>query len=206
MHSISTARRLHDRWREARLVVSRRFLSLPAGLHSIDQMKTSPADRPENQRPSLPRVLAWLAVTTALWAVLSDNSGWYLGLPTVLLATGMAAALNTRPWTLRLKHVPAFGVFFLYNSLRGGWDVARRTLRPSAPVDPVWVRHELQSADPGVCLALSAIVGLLPGTLASHFDETHVHIHLLDGSTDWQGTVQTLERLLIRLSGVEGKH
>lgn len=169
-------------------------------------MKPSPAHRTESQRPSLPRVLAWLAVTTLLWTVLSDNSGWYLGIPTVLLGTGTAAALNTRPWTLRLQHAPAFGLFFLYNSLRGGWDVARRTLRRSAPVAPEWVRHELQSTDPGIRLALSAIVGLLPGTLASHFDETHLHIHLLDRSTDWQGTVQKLERLLIRLSGVEGEN
>lgn len=181
-------------------------LSLSPGLHSIEQMETSPVDRPQSQRPTLPRVLAWLAVTAALWAVLSDNSGWYLGIPTVLLATGMAAAMNTRPWTLRLRHAPAFAGFFLYNSLRGGWDVARRTLRRSVPVDPVWVRHELQSTDPVVCLALSAIVGLLPGTLASHFDETHLHIHLLDGNVDWQGTVRNLEHLLIRLSGVEGKH
>lgn len=200
MHSISTARTLHDRWQQPPA------LSLPAGLHSIKQMKTSPADRPESQRPPLPRVLAWLAVTTVLWAALSGNSGWYLGLPTVLLATGMAAALNTRPWTLRLQHLPAFGSFFLYNSLRGGWDVARRTLRRSMPVAPVWVRHELESTDPGVRLALSAIVGLLPGTLASHFDDTHLHIHLLDEAIDWQDTVQRLERLLIRLSGVEGKH
>lgn len=178
-------------------------MSLPARLHSIERMETSPAHRPESQRPSLSRVLAWLAATALMWAVLSDNSGWYLGVPTILLATGTAAALNTRPWTLRLQHAPAFLLFFLYNSLRGGWDVARRTLRRSAPVAPVWARHELQSADPGVHLALSAIVGLLPGTLASHFDETHLHIHLLDGNTNWQETVQRLEQLLIHLTSAE---
>lgn len=144
-------------------------------------------------------------MTAALWALLSGNSGWYLGVPAVLLATSTAAALNTRPWTLRLQHLPSFSLFFLYNSLRGGWDVARRALRRSAPVAPAWARHELRTEDLGVRLALSAIVGLLPGTLASHFDETHLHIHLLDGGSDWQGTVRRLEQLLIRLSGVEGE-
>lgn len=161
--------------------------------------------RAQTRISPLPRTLAWLAVTTALWTILSGNSGWYLGVPVVLLSTGVAVALNTRPWTLRLQHFPAFVLFFLYNSLRGAWDVARRTLQRSPAVAPTWVRHELASRDRAVHLALSAIVGLLPGTLASHFDETHLHIHLLDGNIDWQGTVQTLERLLVRLSGMEGE-
>lgn len=168
-------------------------------------MRSIPA-RAQTRISPLPRMLAWLVITAALWVLLSGNSGWYLGVPVVLLSTGVAVTLNTRPWTLRLQHLPPFAVFFLYNSLRGGWDVARRTLRRSTAVAPTWVRHELQSRDRGVHLALSAIVGLLPGTLASHFDDTHLHIHLLDGNIDWQGTVQTLERLLMRVSGVAGEH
>ncbi|MEX1198967.1 MAG: Na+/H+ antiporter subunit E [Pseudohongiellaceae bacterium] len=169
-------------------------------------MRSSPARHSKKRRPSLTRILAWLALTTALWTLLSSNSGWYLGIPVVLLATGAAATLNTRPWTLRIQHLPAFALFFLHNSLRGGWDVALRTLRRTAPVAPAWARHELRTEDPAVRLALSAIVGLLPGTLASHFDDTHLHIHLLDENTDWQGTVGKLEQLLIRLSGVERSH
>ncbi len=169
----------------------------------MNPMKPSRARVPTIDGPSLPRLLAWLAVTTLLWAVLSANSGWYLGVPAVLLATATAAALNTRPWTLRLRHLPGFALFFLHNSLLGGWDVARRTLKRSAPVAPAWARHELQSDDPAVRLALSAIVGLLPGTLASHFDEKYLHIHLLDRNTDWQKTVDRLEHQLIRLSGRE---
>ncbi|MGM0631872.1 MAG: Na+/H+ antiporter subunit E [Pseudomonadota bacterium] len=157
-------------------------------------------DRPD-RKFFTPRALAWLLVTTAFWALLSGNSGWYVGLPVILVATATATMLDTRPWSLRPQYIPAFALFFFYNSLLGGWDVARRALRPGMPMDPAWRHYTLHTEDPGVRLALSAIVGLLPGTLASHIEGDTLHIHLLDCNSRWSDTVGALESHLIRVSG-----
>ena len=168
----------------------------------MERMNTSTAhDTSDQRRFSAQRTLAWLLVNTALWTLLSGNGGWYVGVPVILLATATAAVLNTRPWTLRPRHIPAFTLFFLYNSLLGGWDVARRALHPGTPMEPAWRHYQMQSHDPGVRLALSAIVGLLPGTLASHMDGRTLHVHLLDRNTRWTETVRALEAHLMRLAG-----
>lgn len=161
-------------------------------------------DRIRHPTP-VPRILAWLLITAALWALLSNNQGWYIGIPVIVMATGTATLLNTRPWTLRPRYLPAFALFFLYSSLLGGIDVARRTLQPRVILRSGWERHPLTARDPGVRLALSAIVGLLPGTLASHIEDDTLHLHLLDRNIEWQPTLRRLETLLVRLSGTEAR-
>lgn len=176
-------------------------LCLSRALHSMMPMNRPPAtDRMRHSTP-VPRILAWLLITAGLWALLSDNQGWYIGVPVIVMATGTAALLNTRPWTLRPRHLPVFALFFLYSSLLGGIDVARRTLQPRITLQPGWEVHPLSARDPGVRLALSAIVGLLPGTLASHIEDDALHVHLLDKGIEWQPTLRRLETLLVRLSG-----
>jgi len=56
-----------------------------------------------------------------------------------------------------------------------------------------------------VRLLLSAMVGLLPGTLASRVDADEMRVHVLDERLPWQATVAELERRLERLLGVDGR-
>lgn len=143
----------------------------------------------------------WLLAFALLWALLSAGRGWYLGAPFVLLAALTAALVRLEPWTLRLSALPGFAAFFLHKSLLGAWDVARRTLHPTPDIHPGWDSYQPVSSDPRVCLLLSAIVGLLPGTLASKLDENNnrLRIHLLDTGQNWRPTVQQLERHLCQL-------
>lgn len=171
-------------------------------MHSTDDDKALPTRRPVSAR--LLRGLAWALITTALWVVLSRNAGWYIGIPAVALATAVALLLDTRPWTIRPWLLPRCGLFFIRASLIGGWDVARRTLSPAAPMTPGWVLYPLRTRDPGVRLALSAIVGLLPGTLSSGIEGEQMHVHLLDRQGDWRPMVERLEYELHALSGQSG--
>lgn len=143
--------------------------------------------------------LFWFALFALLWMLLSANAGWYLGLPFVLGASTVALALGLHPWRLRLRHLPGFVLFFLIYSLLGALDVARRTLRPRCRIQPGWAEYTMQTSDPRQQLLLSAIIGLLPGTLASRIDGQSLTLHLLDTSADWQGSAQRLEQHLIRL-------
>jgi len=150
-------------------------------------------------RPAVGHVIFWFVLYTALWALLSGNAGWYLGLPSVALATFVAVQLQLLPWTMRLQHLPLFTFFFLLASLLGALDVARRTLRLKAQIDPGWTRYDLHCQDPRHRLLLSAIIGLLPGTLCSRIEGDQLHIHLLDQSAEWQATARKLEQHLQKL-------
>lgn len=142
---------------------------------------------------------AWLG----LWALLSHAEGWTFGVPLAAIATFVGYRLELRSGSLRLREVPAFLGFFLRELFSGGWDVARRALHPHLPVAPAWKTFVLTSRDPRVCLLLSAMVGLLPGTLSSHHEGQTLHVHALDQHQNWERTVAQLELRLSRLLGDE---
>jgi multicomponent Na+:H+ antiporter subunit E len=102
---------------------------------------------------------------------------------------------------MRLGALPAFLGFFLKHMLLGGWDVARRALQPRCPLQPAWHPYSLSSQSPRVRLLLSALVGLLPGTLASRIEGDEMRVHVLDERLPWQATVVDLEQRLERLLG-----
>ena len=139
----------------------------------------------------------WLGV----WALLSNAEGWTFGIPLAAIATFAGYRLELRCGSLRWQAIPAFLGFFLRELFSGGWDVARRALHPSLPVSPAWKTFALTSRDPRVCLLLSAMVGLLPGTLSSHYEDQTLHVHTLDQHQDWEKTVAQLELRLSQLLG-----
>ena len=123
--------------------------------------------------------LFWSLLYTALWALFAAGQGWVLGVPTITLAVALSLWLGLRPMTLRLASLPAFLGFFLKHMLLGGWDVARRALQPRCPLQPAWHPYPLTSQSPRVRLLLSAMVGLLPGTLASRVDADEMRVHVV---------------------------
>lgn len=140
-------------------------------------------------------------VYVALWASFSHGEGWSLGIPSILLAVLLSLWLGVRPWQLALTELPGFIRFFLGRMVAGGWDVAIRALHPRRPLQPAWLDYRLHSRSPKVRLMLSALVGLLPGTLASRIEGEHMRVHVLDKRQAWQPTVVELEQRLQRLFG-----
>lgn len=138
----------------------------------------------------------WSALSAALWLLLAEGKGWQFGLPTVLLAAGLAVFLDLEPWAFRLLRMPAFLWFFLRSTFHGAVDVARRAISPRCPIAPSWLRYEFTSNDPRVRLLASAIIGLFPGTLAAKIEGDYLLIHVLDERTDWCPTIAELEREL----------
>ena len=144
---------------------------------------------------------AWLG----LWFLLSRGEGWAFGVP-VAAATTFATVrlqLNWRP--LRLGALAAVFGFFLRELFSGGWDVARRAIHPRMPIAPGWETFAMTSRNPRVRMLLSAMIGLLPGTLSSEYHGFTLHIHALDQQQNWQETVTRLESLLSDLLGEPGK-
>ncbi|GAB3381258.1 Na+/H+ antiporter subunit E [Azotobacter armeniacus] len=143
----------------------------------------------------------WALLYTVLWALLAEGRGWELGAPMVLLATGLAVWLGLPLLRVHLPALPGFVLFFVMHMFAGGWDVARRALHPRLPLSPAWLDYPLACRSPRVRLLLSALIGLLPGTLSSQVDGDCLRVHVLDRRQAWQATVAELERRLARLCG-----
>lgn len=132
-------------------------------------------------------------IYAGLWALLSQNQGWGFGLLFILLATWCAHKTRLRLPAFAWRHLPAFLVFFLQRLVVGGIDVALRTVAFKPAVTPAWADYKLNNRSEDVRLSLSAIVGLLPGTLAAKIENNTMRVHLLDAGRDWQADVAELE-------------
>ncbi len=143
------------------------------------------------------RMPVTLGALAGLWWLLSDGdpTSWVIGLPAVAaagwsvrrLGSGSAGALSAAGL---LRFVP----FFIWESLRGGLDVAFRTLAPRMRIRPglVVYRTGLQHCEARVFF--TNCVSLLPGTLAANLDGDRLDVHVLDAGSDAAGELRRLER------------
>lgn len=150
-------------------------------------------------RQKLFPVIKWALLYTSLWALLTGNQGWGFGALFIALALFCTINSGLRGPSVSLRHLPAFLIYFLNRLFVGGIDVAGRTLSPAQAIKPAWVSYTLQTADTQTQLALSAIVGLLPGTLAASIENNHMKVHLLDSDQPWQRDIAMLEQHLMRI-------
>ena len=146
----------------------------------------------------------WLrAVLFALlWWILTDGAmgSWLVGVPVVLFATLVSVVLLP-PFSWSLTGIARFVPFFLWHSLRGGVDVARRALHPRLPISPGLFdyRFRLPPGLPRVFMANT--VSLLPGTLSAELDEEHLRVHVLDETRAFAEELKVLET---QVAGVFG--
>jgi len=116
-----------------------------------------------------------LAAAAAVWLVLSGGqaSSWLVGVPTVVAAVWAGRALRAAHSAeapaarVRWSALPGFALFFLYESLRGGIDVARRLLHRRPAVAPGFIDYRCALPAGGARLLFANSVSLLPGTLSA---------------------------------------
>jgi multicomponent Na+:H+ antiporter subunit E len=146
----------------------------------------------------------WLraALFALLWWVLTDGAmdSWLVGAPVVVFGT-LVSVLLLPPFSWSLTGIIRFIPFFLWRSLCGGADVARRALDPRLPISPgiYDYRWRLPPGLPRVFMANT--VSLLPGTLSAEMDEEYVHVHILDQTGDFASRLAMTE---VRVAGLFG--
>ena len=149
--------------------------------------------------PSLYTGVFWFVLFSLLWLLLTRGQGLIFGLFFALAASCSALFLHLRPRRIIWRHLPAALLFFLTALTQGALNVALRTLRRDCQLHPAWVRYEFDCADPSLQLLVAAIVGLLPGTVASRIDDDIMTLHLLDSRMDWETTIRHVERHVTEL-------
>lgn len=138
-----------------------------------------------------------------IWLVLTGGvaSSWWIGVPTVLLAVIVSTALVPPipfVWFEVLKFVP----FFLWHSLLGGADVARRVFQPKMPIAPDLIEYPLRLPQGLSQVIMSNTVSLLPGTLIAELDRNVLKVHLLNRSKDSLAELEAVEERIARMSGI----
>lgn len=154
---------------------------------------------------SIKIVLGWFIIYSFLWILLAEGAGLAFGVIVVITSSIISLYLTPSPPSFRLRYLPHFVIFFVMEMAIGGWDVARRAISPSLPIKPNWVVYSLQDSPEHIKLMLSALVGLMPGTLSTQYKNHQLYLHVLDSTQDWQTGVTKLEQQLIRLMGVTKK-
>lgn len=159
----------------------------------------------QSRKAKLPGILIGTTILAGLWWLIVQGraDAWLVGLPAVALASLASVHLGSQPLPRpSLTGLFAFLALFLIESVRGGVDVARRTLGPGLRIKPGFHRYCLHISHPAARVLLINCMSLLPGTLAADLDGDHVELHLLDTGVNPDAQLQQLEQAVARLFGL----
>ena len=144
--------------------------------------------------------VAWRLIGfTLLWWVLSEGRWQDPGLILLIILVATFCSLRLWPagvWKWRHMDVLAFLPWFLWQSLCGALDVARRAYQIKPFLRPRVVTMTVDLRAESACL-FAWIVSLLPGTACIHKEGDKFEIHLLD--EDSLPKVRELEKRIGRL-------
>jgi multicomponent Na+:H+ antiporter subunit E len=159
-----------------------------------------------NQRVSPAGCLVHTTGLALLWVVLTEGEleSWVIGVPAVGVATAAAVWLGPpaagRP---RLFGLIRFACYFIYRSLVGGVDVARRALHPRLPLTPGLHDYPLRLPPDGLSRVFyTCILSLLPGTLGAELRADWVTVHVLDSRPETLAEIAALEEVIAGVFGI----
>ena len=136
-----------------------------------------------------------------IWWVFTDGSvtSWLVGLPALVLATWASSRLRRSSDTrISVPGLLRFIPHFLWQSLRGGVDVALRTLAPRMRIRPGFLRYRTALNTPETRTLFVNCVSLLPGTLAADLHDDWLEIHTLNMDADFKSELAGLEIAVAR--------
>jgi multicomponent Na+:H+ antiporter subunit E len=148
-------------------------------------------------------ILSRMSFFSVVWWFLTegDLNSWPVGVVVIVL-TVLSSVFLLPPlhfsWLGLLKFIP----FFLWHSLLGGIDTAKRALSIEMNITPTLFnyRWSLPVGLPRVFMA--NIVSLLPGTMTAELTEDYLIIHILDEKTDFMTELKAVEKSVATLFAV----
>lgn len=135
------------------------------------------------RRPRASAFAMRAALATLTWLILTEGDGgwdaWVIGVPAIAAAGWLSAALlPVGGWSWR--GALRFAGFFLWESWRGGIDVARRAFHPRMPLAPAMLELPVAVKPDLARVAVANTSSLLPGTLVVDLDDRGLVVHALD--------------------------
>lgn len=151
--------------------------------------------------------LVWLLLLFVVWWALAEPRGgwWWAAMVAMGVGFGLRLLLPPPRGDARLRPLAflAFVPYFAWQSVQGGWDVSRRALSPSLPLDPRMVPFELSLPPGPPRVFLTNALSLLPGTFGADLRDDELVVHLLTGGPAAEARVRDLEARVGRVFGVK---
>ncbi len=145
-----------------------------------------------------------LVVLLLLWLLLNGLDRFLAGLLAAAAGAGLGAWLvsgQPHPW--KPHRLLCFAAFFLWESFKGGIDVAWRAMHPGLRINPCFsgYRIDLPAGQPRTLMV--ATVSLLPGTLSANLSEDgrDLEVHAL--MPEAMASVERLEDWIAWLFSLE---
>lgn len=141
----------------------------------------------------------WFAV---LWWILTGggSDGWAIGAVTIALAVAVSLRLHAPgPMRVSIARVPGFLAFFLFESIKGGVQVAGMALRPRLDLQTTTMEIDLRLPDESARVFLTGTLSLLPGTLSFGLNGNRLLLHVLDRRMPIEQEVRNTEAQVARL-------
>lgn len=145
-------------------------------------------------------VRSLLAIT--LWWILTEGSAdaWGLGAAAIALALAVSQRLFSPPHlSFSLSGFVAFLRLFLWNSVRGGVQVAFSAFRGNRTLHPAILEMRLKLPPGGGRILLVNTLGLMPGTLGVELEDDRLRVHVLNERLPIIEEAQEIERAIGRL-------
>jgi multicomponent Na+:H+ antiporter subunit E len=128
---------------------------------------------------------------------------WSIGVPSIILGIIARNTLPSLPsFKISHKAIPSFLIFFAYQSILGGVDVAMRTFQRDCRLSPRFIIYSFRLSNEIARIYFSNVVSLLPGTLSADLHHDSVSIHLLD---DKLPNLENLQKLEIKVAALFGE-
>lgn len=147
------------------------------------------------------RAMIFRAVLLALcWWAITEGDRDALGFGALAVTVALLLSLRLhKPVHFGVLALLQFLPLFIWRSLAGGVDVARRALAPGPPLDPALVeyRTQLPAGLPRVFLA--NVISLLPGTLTADLRDEVLCLHVLSRDSVNEAGLRRLEDAVQRI-------
>ena len=151
------------------------------------------------------RFLARLALLALIWLGLNgaDWRSWMVGGPMVLAGAWLSVwLLPAIPWRWSVGGAIRFAPFFLRESWRGGWSVARHAFSTPLRISPGLIRHKFRLPPGPARWFFCNTISLLPGTAAVAIEGDLLCAHVLDLSPQSAEELRDLEGRIAALFGL----
>jgi multicomponent Na+:H+ antiporter subunit E len=136
------------------------------------------------------------AFCALLWWVLVGETQNAWGVGAAIIVLGVAVSMQLRsPGThqFSIAQVPVFLAFFLWQSIKGGVQVAAMAVRPQMNLRPEMLEIALRLPEGDARMFLVSILNLLPGTLSVGLNNNQLLLHVLDAGMPIEKEVRAAE-------------
>lgn len=169
-------------------------------------MKSSSRPRSDAVAHLLPSLVIRAALLGGVWWVLAGGrvDSWGVGAASILLALFLSLWLAPPSrHGFSMLGLLGFARFFLYQSVKGGSQVAMIALRPRLDLQPAMLELPVRLPEGAAQVLLVCTLGLLPGTLVMEARGNCLRLHVLDRRLQAEPELRVAEYWIARMLKLE---